>query len=431
MAPEVLFIAGLTGKAADGGQKQKNVVVTDNQAIEKRSQYFYRNLIIMPEKKKDKRTFKKLVGKLHLILGLASGIIVCILGITGCILAFQNEIEDATQPYRFTQEQQGAYLPPSQLQEVALKTLPGKKLHSIAYQKGKNAVASFYNGEPAYYYLVYMDPYSGKVLKVKDMSSDFFRTVVNIHFYLLLPPAVGQPIVASATLLFVLLLISGIILWWPKNKAARKQRFSIKWNASWKRTNYDLHNVLGFYMSWVIIFIALTGLVMGFQWFSKTVYWVSSGGRKEVEFKMPQSVKPYVAIDAAEPVIDKVWKLSGRKQPGFPGIVEVHMPEDSITAVEVAMNPDDKTYWKSDYIYYDQNTLQELPVKHAYGLRSNASTAQKIQRMNYDIHVGAVLGLPGKILAFSASLICASMPVTGFLVWRGRKKKKKAKAVQK
>jgi len=47
--------------------------------------------------------------------------------------------------------------------------------------------------------------------------------------------------------------------------------------------------------------------------------------------------------------------------------------------------------------------------------------------MNYDIHTGAILGLPGKILAFFASLICASLPVTGFYIWYGRKYKKKEK----
>ena len=51
--------------------------------------------------------------------------------------------------------------------------------------------------------------------------------------------------------------------------------------------------------------------------------------------------------------------------------------------------------------------------------------------MNYDIHVGAVLGLPGKILAFFASLIAASLPVTGFVIWWGRRKKSKAKPVDK
>jgi uncharacterized iron-regulated membrane protein len=43
--------------------------------------------------------------------------------------------------------------------------------------------------------------------------------------------------------------------------------------------------------------------------------------------------------------------------------------------------------------------------------------------MNYDIHVGAILGFPGKVLAFLASLIAASLPVTGFMIWWGRRKK--------
>ena len=50
--------------------------------------------------------------------------------------------------------------------------------------------------------------------------------------------------------------------------------------------------------------------------------------------------------------------------------------------------------------------------------------------MNYDIHIGAIGGLAGKIIAFLASLICASLPVTGTLLWYGKKFKKK-KAVRK
>ncbi|MFC1223951.1 PepSY domain-containing protein [Pedobacter sp. BG31] len=45
--------------------------------------------------------------------------------------------------------------------------------------------------------------------------------------------------------------------------------------------------------------------------------------------------------------------------------------------------------------------------------------------MNYDIHVGAILGLPGKVMAFFASLIAASLPITGFIIWWGKKKKNK------
>lgn len=372
--------------------------------------------------------FKKTVGKVHLWLGLLSGLIVCFMGITGCILAFQREIENVSQPYRYTEIREEPVLLPSRLKKIAEKEFPGKKLHSISYQPGKSAVASFYNEAPSYYYLVYIDPYSGKALKAKDMDEDFFRIIIDGHFYLWLPHHIGQPIVASATLIFVMLLISGIILWWPRNKAARKQRFSLKLNARWRRVNYDLHNVLGFYMTWIIIFIALTGLVWGFQWFAKSAYWITSGGKAQVEYTEALSDTAMIAsADTSVMVIDRVFAKVKAEHPGYTGIMEVHMPEHASSSVEVALNPDEDTYWKTDYLFYDQYTLQEIAVKHSYGKLKSASTADKIARMNYDIHVGAVLGLPGKIMAFFASLLCASMPVTGFLIWWGRKNKRKKK----
>ncbi|WP_277619996.1 PepSY-associated TM helix domain-containing protein [Rufibacter ruber] len=220
-------------------------------------------------------TFKKLIGKLHLWLGFISGLLVLFLGLTGCILAYQREIEDATQGYRYVEPRPQAYLPPTQLRQFADQALPGKHIHSLSYAHGKASQAVYFSFDPEYYYIVYLDPYTGQVLKNKDMSQDFFRFIINGHYYLWLPPNVGQPILASATLIFVFMLISGIVLWWPRNKAARKQRFTIKWNAKWRRVNYDAHNVVGFYVSWVAIFLALTGLVMGFKWFAGSVYWAA------------------------------------------------------------------------------------------------------------------------------------------------------------
>jgi uncharacterized iron-regulated membrane protein len=94
---------------------------------------------------------------------------------------------------------------------------------------------------------------------------------------------------------------------------------------------------------------------------------------------------------------------------------------------QTPLNPDDETYWKLDYRYFDQHTLKEVSVDHIYGRFPEAKAADKLIRLNYDIHTGAVLGLPGKFLAFFASLICASLPVTGVYIWWGRKNKDKEK----
>ncbi|POY35276.1 peptidase M4 [Solitalea longa] len=367
-------------------------------------------------------TFKKLIGKLHLWLGLTSGLLVLFLGVTGCILAFQREIENTVQSYRYVAAENKPMLPPSAIQVIAEKALPGKHPHSVTYQSKADAVqVAFYNADPEYYYIAYINPYSGEVLKVKDMNSDFFRIVIMGHYYLWLPPAIGQPIVASATLVFLIMMISGLILWWPKSKAASKQRFSIKWNAKWRRVNYDLHNVLGFYMTWVTIFIAITGLVWGFQWFAKGLYWTTSGGKSMVDFYEPLSTKEKQALFEG-PAVDKLWNKMNTEHPNA-AVMDVHFPSSDSTAIEVAINPERDTYWKADYRYFDQYTLQEVSVKHLYGRFQETSVADKIARMNYDVHVGAILGLAGKIMAFCGSLIAASLPVTGFMIWRGRRKK--------
>lgn len=370
-------------------------------------------------------TFKKIIRKLHLWLGLTSGLIVLFLGITGCILAFEREIESLTQSYCYVKSNDKNFLSPSALKQIAAAQLPDKKLHSVLYGgKEKAAQVIFYNAQPEYYYIVFINQYTGEVLKVKNMDKDFFRIIVNGHYYLWLPPTIGQPIVASATLIFVIMMITGLILWWPKNKAASKQRFSVKLNARWRRVNYDLHNVLGFYITWVVIFIALTGLVWGFQWFAKSVYWTTSGGKELVVYEESFSDKTKMNTTAAKPAIDKVWKMM-KAEYKTAETIEIHYPEnDSVTIAAVA-NPDASTYWKSDYRYFDQYTLKEVSVNHLYGRYPNASVADKIMRMNYDVHTGGILGLPGKIMAFCASLIAASLPVTGFIIWRGRRKKKK------
>ncbi|MBC6108846.1 PepSY-associated TM helix domain-containing protein [Pedobacter fastidiosus] len=383
----------------------------------------------MFEKKKNK-PLKYWIGKIHLWLGLTSGLFVCFLGITGCILAFEREIENVTQPYRNLEVQNKALLPPTQLKQIADKALPNKHAHSITYQPGKATQVVYYNFNPEYYYIVFVNQYTGEVMKVKNMNDDFFRIVIMGHYYLWLPPTIGQPILTSATLIFVLLLISGLILWWPKNKAATKQRFTVKWNAKWRRVNYDFHNVLGFYITWIIIFVALSGMVMGFQWFSKSVYFVTSGGKSLTEFSETFSdttAKAKLKLNTS--AADKIWQSYLTEDPTFQGSLDVHVPENEKASIEIAKNPDPETYWKSDYRYFDQHSLKEIEVKHAYGKFKNTSVADKIYRMNFDIHVGSIAGLAGKVIAFFASLIAASMPITGVLIWIGRKKKKKNPAV--
>lgn len=367
-------------------------------------------------------TFKKAIGKLHLWLGLTSGLVVFIVAVTGCIYAFQEEIQNLTQPYRFVEAQDKPVLPPSQIREIADAQLPGKVIHGVSYDGADHAAKVIYFKADEYYDFVYVNQYTGEVLKVKDEYGSFFRFILDGHFYLWLPHDVGQTVVASSTLIFVVMLISGIFLWWPRNKKGADKSFKIRWNARWRRKNYDLHNVLGFYASWLSLILALTGLVWGFEWFKDSVY-AATGGEKSLVFQEPKSrAMPVTPLQGNS--VDVIWEQLKRDYADAESI-EMHFPETDESPVLAEVNTDADTYWKRDYIYFNQYTLEEVPVHHIWGRFHNATAADLLMRMNYDIHTGAVLGLPGKILAFLVSLLVATLPVTGFMIWYGRKKKAK------
>lgn len=368
-------------------------------------------------------TRKKIIRTLHLWLGLFSGLVVFIVAITGCIYAFQEEIQDLTQPYRFVEAKQDEFLPPSRIREIADAQLPGRHIHGVLYRgRDRAANAIYFSFEDHYYDFVYVNPFTGEVQQVVDVYKTFFRLVLDGHFYLWLPPEIGQPVVASATLIFVVLLISGLYLWWPRKKKGVKKSFSIQWNARWRRKNYDMHQVLGFYASFFALILALTGLVWGFEWYKNGLY-AAVGGEKSLVYEEPLSDSTALAVTPAQQhPVDVLWERIRRQYPAAESI-EMHFPEGPGSPIHVAVNPDAATYWQIDYLYFDQYTLQELSVNHIWNRLAQASTADKLMRMNYDIHVGAIFGLPGKLLAFLVSLMVASLPVTGFLLWLGRRNK--------
>jgi uncharacterized iron-regulated membrane protein len=370
---------------------------------------------------------KKAIGKIHLWLGLSSGIIVFIIAVTGCLYAFQEEIQNYTEEYRFVEKQNKLFLFPSQLEQIARKELPGKALHAIKYNgKEKSAEAIFFHYQPTYYYIVYLNPYTGKVQKTANMDEGFFRFILDGHFYLWLPPEIGQIVCASATLIFLILILSGLYLWYPRNKNAVKQRFWYRWKKStkWKRKNYDWHNITGFYTLLISLVFAVTGLVWGFQWFAYSYYTIM-GGEKSLIYEDPISIKKTVHPNKP---LDKIWILMQKEYPQAKSI-EVHPPENDSTAIAANANPEKGTFWKTDYRYFDQYTLEEKEVKHVYGKYKNAAVSDKLMRMNYDLHTGAVFGLAGKIFAFLISLLIASLPVSGFYIWWGRNKKAKKTVV--
>ncbi len=239
-----------------------------------------------------------------------------------------------------------------------------------------------------------------------------------------MPYEIGRPIVGICTLVFLVLLATGLVMWWPKkwNAANRKKSFQINWKARFKRANYDLHNVLGFYSLLFAFALAVTGLVWSFTWVDRALYFVTSGGQSKPGHHHPHSDlanKARASMDAAT-ALDSAWYATLAKERRIGGMYMTPIPHEDDDPIEILIYHDPGNYYDRSEFFYDRYTLEPLAMEGSKF--REASFANQLSMMNYDIHVGSVLGFPGKVLAFFISLICASLPITGFLVWWNKRK---------
>ncbi|WP_281615732.1 PepSY-associated TM helix domain-containing protein [Flammeovirga sp. SubArs3] len=377
-------------------------------------------------------TIKNIIGKLHLWLGLASGIIVFIISITGCIYVFSEEMKSVfykdrnqiTLPTSGTER-----LPISQLTQIAEKAIDNKyTFQNIVIPNFEGHTVSFIfqdTDEDKFLYpnyvkfnkTVFINPYTGEVVKVENTKWEFFNVIFWVHITLFLGyNPVSHILVVGAVWIFVFSLLSGLYLWWPFKKNQRKQSFSFRWTSStkWRRKNYDLHKILGFYFLPFALLAALTGLLWASEDFNKAVKWVANAGIEQEEKPLKEPTKGIYSLSP----LDDILKQTLNEIPESKFLLIRRHPNDKVPYI-VRSYVDEALNFTRIEMYYDRNSA-ELLGRQTFKDKNNGD---KVQALNYDLHVGSIGGLPTKIIMFIMSLTMASLPISGFLIWRGRKKK--------
>ncbi|MCT2409879.1 PepSY domain-containing protein [Chryseobacterium antibioticum] len=379
---------------------------------------------------------RKTAYQLHLWLGLTSGLIVVIMAVTGCILAFEKELKHTLHPEKyFVKTIKKEKLQFSDLKLKAEQALPDSlkvsrveissdPSRSYAFRSLKmDKEALTYWGSYIHYYRVYVDPYTGKVLEVENAKNDFFEIVMDLHRRLLLGEKIGKTITGYSTLILAIMLFSGLVIWFPRkmNKKAMKGMFLIKTSAKWKRVNYDMHNVLGFYAVIPLCLIAYAALIWNFEDFDK---WVKKtlNGKAKTEQKAKSTIpseEPSDQRNILNIVGNRVEKSLADKKSA---LISFPKTEEGTYYAEVTYG--NKQY-QNEQFTFDQYSGKIL--KHQSYKDKNIGDGTALRERNYDLHTGTIFGMTGRILYLFAGMIAASLPITGFIMYLNRKKKKPKK----
>lgn len=368
------------------------------------------------------------VNDIHLWLGLASGIILFVVCLTGTIYTFSAEIKEFLAPETYSVEvpENGNILEAEKLINIVKKENEGQAATLVIPANPEKAYQVIMKKEgerrgTAYY----IDQYSGELKgDGKNTTSEFFTSMFKLHRWLLLDMNIGRPIVGVATIIFVLILISGMVIWFPNKVKHWRQGLKIKTKSSFKRLNHDLHNALGFYAFLLMLVMALTGLTWSFEWYKdglSNVLGAKVFSREKLEIKSSPDEKSE-AIS-----IEHILKIADQALP-YPGDYRINLAQNSEDVVSISKNK--VGFFASsgtDKLIIDQYSAEILQEDIFAEKAFNEKVAASIK----PLHMGYVYGTFSKILYFISCLIATSLPVTGTIIWANKLKKKSKRSKNK
>lgn len=406
---------------------------------------------------------RKFLNDIHLWAGLISGIIVLIVCFTGTVYVFNQEIRESSTPnlykvsignekksitemYNIVQEKSNGNISSVKIpydtgrsysfivKKKEEKAKEADKKHQKASGKkekaGEGPPKGPQRGNP-----YFINPYNGEVLGdlqgTKTTTTEFMQKMFSLHRWLLLDKIeepifenlenrkLGSYITGTATILFTLGVISGIIIWVPARIKSWKQGLRIKFSGNWKRTNHDLHNTLGFYSCILLFFMGITGPQWSFEWYRNGLR-KFLGTYEAPDTPKPTPLKSVYTIDAKTLNYEDFLAIAD-KELNYKGDYNLTFPNDSVDVVQITKT---KIGFfapaAGDKLTLDQYSGQVLEKDIFKQKPFNERVSLSIKAL----HLGDIYGTFSKILYFIACLIATSLPVTGVLIWINKIKKK-------
>lgn len=241
---------------------------------------------------------RKIFSKLHLWLSVPFGIVITITCFTGALLVFEKEITALCGDDITAVTPVGEPLPVSVIADKVDATLPADvDVKGVVVSSSPDEAYRVNLSKPKKA-AVYVNQYTGEVIG-KDERLPFFQAVFRLHRWLMdRNPGEdkvfwGKIIVGASTIAFVVILLTGLVIWWPRNRKMLKNRLQITFRKGKNRFWYDLHVAGGFYTLLLLLVMALTGLTWSFEWYRSGFYALFGAGEAKsvaVIDKAPEKV---------------------------------------------------------------------------------------------------------------------------------------------
>lgn len=398
-------------------------------------------------------SLKTALFQTHWFLGITAGMVLMVVGVTGGLLSFQDEIMRALNPGVLTvAPRPEPRLPPAELIRrieegsgarvlaLSLAASPGRAVRATVSPPG--AAPQEGGGRPPRGEPRYADPWTGALLGAPT-GDGFFRTTRELHRWLLAGQE-GKVVVGVSTIALVFLSLSGLYLRWPRRALNLRTWFHISPRLRGRALNWRLHSVIGTWVLPLYVLMGLTGLFWSFDWYRNALFDLTGAprpaqaGPPRVEASPRAETSPRVEGAPREgaggaprgergprpaPVdIDRAWAAFLRERPDY-GTASLRIPSPG--------QPLRITYVDADPAHEDaRNTIAidaaDRVVEHRR--YDDQPLAHQLMGSMLALHSGRYFGNVVTVLMMIASLVMPLFGITGIILYLDRRRAKRAAA---
>lgn len=361
----------------------------------------------------------RVVWRWHFYAGVLVTPVLLVVTITGALYIFRSEVEDAFHARLRFVEPGATRMGPQAQVDAARAAHPGRAASAVELSADPRRSSVVRLGEGRRALAVHVDPYHGRVLGAVDPATpdgleSFFEGVLKVHRELFLGWP-GRLVVELTVGWTVLLLATGLYLWWPPRGGGALGVWWVRLRAKPYTILRDLHTVAGFYLLAPMAVIVVTGLFYSLVWgeaFHLATRRSDARGGPKPAASRNEVVTTQDGAASALP-LDRIAELARERYPDRNLFITLSGPAGK--GVPVSAGND----YNNSYGPY---VSAKFKLDRTDGRLLSHSTLAEDARYwwhgwVYPLHVGSVMGPASKVLWLLACLVLTALPVTGLWMW--------------
>jgi uncharacterized iron-regulated membrane protein len=348
---------------------------------------------------------RRALFQVHLWLGVLLSLYVAVIGLSGSVLVWEDELRSLSMPELRFDPNHLASVDAAIAQTRA--RYPGTPVTYIMLPSPLDARWKVFLNDKGKSRRIYADATTG--VPFPEKRSSLLETVEDLHIYLL-AGRTGFIVNCICGIGLLVLALTGVVLWWPGVRLWRRG-FLIALHTRWQRINFDTHNAIGI---WTLLIVSWWGITAVYFLFPTQVTAVVNAvsplkGMKEPD--APKVTHPGAPSVAMQTIVDAARKVSpghvsGLFLPAIPG---------GTVSVDVQRTPGDFSHRDEDV--FDSRNAQLL---QQWRVGSNRSLGDWVVWLMYPLHFGTLWGTGVKILWSLLGLSLPLLSVTGLLMYWNR-----------